>query len=205
MPHEANAIEHLRVIRNLMERATIYRAISSPTALVGGVLASILALWNFSASESTPFVQSWLVVLALSLVANTIFLWRDNSREGKLYLSSGLRLAIRAVLPSLLAAGVFSIYLIRVNAPVSLLSITWICFYGLALLSTEQFAPRSLVWLGRSFLFSGLMLLLGTTFSPLSDLSAHSIMGATFGLFHLIYAAATWPRRATVESLQPTA
>ena len=30
------AEEHLRVIRSLMERATVYRAISAPTALVGG-------------------------------------------------------------------------------------------------------------------------------------------------------------------------
>ena len=33
------AEEDLRVIRTLMERATVYRAISAPTALVGGVLS----------------------------------------------------------------------------------------------------------------------------------------------------------------------
>jgi hypothetical protein len=38
-PTEAE--EHLRVIRSLMEKATIYRAISAPTAFVGG-LASLL-------------------------------------------------------------------------------------------------------------------------------------------------------------------
>ena len=33
------AAEHLRTIRSLMERATVYRAISGPGALLGGVLA----------------------------------------------------------------------------------------------------------------------------------------------------------------------
>ena len=37
------AEEHLRAIRLLMERATIYRAISAPTALVGGLLSVGLA------------------------------------------------------------------------------------------------------------------------------------------------------------------
>ncbi len=209
MPHESNAIEHLRVIRNLMERATVYRAISAPTALVGGLLASALALLNFSGSLSTTFVGSWLVVLVLTLMANTLFLWRDNSREGKLLLSRGLRLAIRAVLPSLLAAVIFSICIIRENGPTSLLSITWVSFYGLTLLSTEQFAPRSLVWLGRTFLFAGLATLFASTFPHTIDVSnsrsAHLIMGVTFGLFHLIYATATWSRGAALQSVQPAA
>ena len=38
MNERTRAEEHLRVIRSLMERATIYRAISAPTALVGGLL-----------------------------------------------------------------------------------------------------------------------------------------------------------------------
>ena len=33
------ARQQLRVIRSLMERATIYRSLSAPTALVGGLLS----------------------------------------------------------------------------------------------------------------------------------------------------------------------
>jgi len=39
MNERSRGEEHLRVIRSLMERATIYRAISAPTALLGGLLA----------------------------------------------------------------------------------------------------------------------------------------------------------------------
>ena len=39
MIDHSNAEEDLRVIRTLMERATIYRAISAPTALVAGLLS----------------------------------------------------------------------------------------------------------------------------------------------------------------------
>ena len=43
MDERKRAEEHLRVIRSLMERATIYRAISAPTALVGSILALALS------------------------------------------------------------------------------------------------------------------------------------------------------------------
>ena len=39
MTEPAEAREQLRVIRSLMERATIYRSISAPTALIGGLLS----------------------------------------------------------------------------------------------------------------------------------------------------------------------
>ena len=39
MDERHRAEEHLRVIRTLMERATIYRAISASTALIGGLIA----------------------------------------------------------------------------------------------------------------------------------------------------------------------
>jgi len=205
MTQETNAIEHLRVIRTLMERATVYRAISSPTALVGGLLS--LAVCGINFFVPLPFVACWLVVLALTLVANSFFLWRDTSHEGRPIISSGLRLAIRAVLPSLVTAGVFSLPLLQEGKLHPTLATIWMVFYGLALLATEQFAPRSLVWLGRSFLAAGLVVLLATMLKvvPISaDVrGGHLIMGASFGLFHLIYAAATWPRKSAADQHEP--
>src|SRR2546421_298418 len=43
MDERLNAEENLRVIRQLMERATVYRAISAPTALVAGILSLLAA------------------------------------------------------------------------------------------------------------------------------------------------------------------
>ena len=184
-----------------MERATVYRAISSPTALVGGLLGVSLSSWNLFSSRPLPFVEGWLAALAVALLANTFFIWRDHSREGRPLISSGLRLAIRAVLPSVLAGGVFSFPFVREGEDYPFLAIIWVIFYGLALLSTEQFAPRSLIWLGRAFLLAGLsgFIAIHTHLSPLlfdEPRGANWIMGITFGLFHLIYAAATWRRRS---------
>jgi hypothetical protein len=77
-------------------------------------------------------------------------------------------------------------------------AIIWITLYGVGLLATQHFAPRSLVVLGGMFFVagcgSGLMLRFGpwgleTLASPLT---ASWLMAATFGGFHLAYAAAVW-------------
>ena len=75
----------------------------------------------------------------------------------------------------------------------------WIGFYGLALIATQHFAPRSLVYLGWGFLLTAVAM---TVFSRQLEyydtpLVPNVAMGATFGLYHLIYAACVWRSRLT--------
>ena len=210
MSIRAEAEENLRVIRSLMEKATVYRAISAPSALVGGALAVAVSLLliqfqrdqiHASFSAWTCFGLPWLGVLALTGAANVYFLWHDSRRRGEVFVSGGMRLAIRALLPGFLVAGVFTAFLLRSNELQAPLACIWVLCYGLALLATADFAPRSIARLGWSFLLCGLGLavaVLGFKAELFSNpaRSANLIMGATFGLFHLIYAACTWPRRS---------
>src|ERR1700742_90223 len=98
------AEEHLRVIRSLMEKATIYRAISVPTALVGGC-AGILAsaffhfLWRPGenrAAGSHLFLGCWLTALVIAGVGNIHFLRADAHRRGEKFVSAGMRAALWA-------------------------------------------------------------------------------------------------------------
>ncbi len=73
MDPRAKAEEDLRVIRSLMERATVYRAISAPTALVAGLLSIVAAVaiyWNNEVSlffhraiRGRQFAEIWIAVL----------------------------------------------------------------------------------------------------------------------------------------------
>lgn len=211
MPTRSDAEEHLRIIRSLMEKATIYRAISAPTALVGG-LASILvaALLHAkfasgaAADARALFLAGWLAVLAITAVANTWFLLRDARRRGDKFLSAGMRAAVRAFSPSYIVAALMTVLLAKET---TFLPPVWMLFYGLGLLATQHFAPRSIGFLGWSFVAAGVfvgMFCSGPTVSVLPDSAdkaefirhANVAMAATFGLFHLIYAACTWPRGA---------
>jgi hypothetical protein len=232
MIDRTEAEEHLRVIRSLMEKATVYRAISAEAAAVGGVLAVAASFafgnWLNRSADSYPHTQSpvhlliptWLAVLVLTAIANLYFLRRDAARRNEPFFSSGMRLAIRSLAPGFLAAGIGTYYICfyQLDRGYPFIVSLWCACYGLALLSTQTFAPRSLAILGWCFL--------GTTFFTtenalmLSGLAFYQIpaghdykvwlpwnsifefqrmMALTFGLFHLVYAACTWPRGSSTK------
>jgi hypothetical protein len=209
----SKAEQDLRVIRSLMERATIYRAISAPAALVAGLL-SIFAAAAIHFTQVTDlhvgrplgareYAVIWLIVLALALLGNAFFIWREARKGGRPFISSGMKLAVRAIAPNLLIPAGFTVWFFASGYKGGgeyQLTVVWIAFYGLALLSTGLFAPRSLVCLGWAFLLTALAL--PALKNAVGDLPANlpSIaMGITFGLYHLIYAVCAWPRKRADE------
>ncbi len=206
------AEENLRVIRSLMEKATIYRAISAPTALVGGLAASLVGVaLAWTADKHTEriltFFGAWMAVLAITAASNAFFIRRDAQRRGEPFISSGMKMALCALLPSHLAAAVVTLVAFAHRSTLHaaglslLLPYAWCILYGLGLLAMSHFAPRSIGRLGWAFLIAGLLMaadaFLGirATFGG-GEWLANLVMVATFGLFHLIYAACTWPRGA---------
>ena len=217
MADRSSAEEDLRVIRTLMERATTYRAISAPTALVGGLLSIIAAtLIEFSSRPGGPFghrinsrefVLIWLAVLALTVLTNVFVVWREATNSGRPFISSGMKLALRAIAPNLIVPALFTAWFLKVGylGGVELeLVVVWVVFYGLALLSTALFAPRSLVTLGWVVLLTGVSVPVAVNaLEGLSDNAPNMIMGVAFGLYHVIYAVLTWPRKNRTHSDQP--
>jgi hypothetical protein len=207
----SKAEEHLRVIRSLMERATIYRAISAPAALIAGFLSIFAAsaiYLNNQASTNRPvhgraFAVIWLIVLILAVATNAFFIWREAKKDGRPFISSGMKLSLRAIAPNLLIPAAVTLWFLvdgYKGATEPELVIAWIVFYGLALLSTGLFAPRSLVCLGWAFLLTALAI--PALRNVIGDLPANLptiAMGLTFGLYHLIYAVCAWPRKRADE------
>ena len=215
MSTDQAAEEHLRAIRLLMERATVYRAISAPTALFGGLLAIGLAaamLWwqaqdGVRNVDARAFYQAWFFVLAATLAANTFFIWQGAHQRGEPLISPGFRLAMLSVTPAFFAGIAVSAVLTITTGLALFPALMWMMFYGLGLLATMSFAPRSIVVLGWAFLFTAIMAFVYFVFAgvePDFDLPTPTrffpaaLMGATFGVYHLVYAACTWPRRVLV-------
>ena len=210
MDERSRAEEHLRVIRSLMERATIYRAISAPTALVAGVLSILSTAIVYVNNDvklifgrpvgPREFALIWIDVLILVLAANSFFVWREARYDGRPFVSPGMKLALRAVAPTLLIPMAFTIWFFKrgyLGGQELELVVVWVVFYGLALLSTALFAPRSLTLLGWAFLLTGIAIpVLINLLDELAGDVPTVVMGLAFGLYHLVYAAPTWPRRA---------
>jgi hypothetical protein len=220
MNDRSRAEEDLRVIRTLMERATVYRAISAPTALVGGMLSLLSAALIHLTTEPDSlnllgrairpreFAFIWIDVLVLTVIANIFFVWREAKSSGRPFISSGMRLALRAIAPNLIVPAIFTLWFLKkdflLEAVELELVMIWVVFYGLALLSTALFAPRSLAILGWAFLLTGVAVpILANRLEGLLDDLPNVVMGVTFGLYHLIYAACTWSRKRGATGDQP--
>ena len=83
----------LRVIRSLMERATVYRAISAPASLVAGLLSIFAAAGIYLNNQAIPvhgrvFAAVWLIVLILAVATNAFFIWREAKKDGRPFISS---------------------------------------------------------------------------------------------------------------------
>ena len=218
MSDRAAAEENLRVIRNLMERATVYRAISAPSALVAGLLSTLAAGFVYYNNEVNlllgrtvrprEFAGLWIGVLIVAALGNLFFIRREAKAANRPFVSSGMRLALMAITPNLLIPAAFTLWFFQtgyLGARELDLVAVWVAFYGLALLATSLFAPRSLALLGWAFLISSLSIpLLVNVIDNLTDDVPDTVMGVTFGLYHLVYAVAAWPRRNRVPEALPT-
>ncbi len=211
------ALENLRIIRSLMEKAHIYRAVSAPAALVGGVMALVASAWPVqhalakngeSVMCETCFLATWLVILGIASVLNALLLAKEAARRSQPFVSEGMRMALRAFAPPMLVGGCVGIGLIVFLHNLTLAALIWILCYGLALLSTASFSPRSLPRLGWAFVITGLLLFFAWAANRdvdllSSDLAPASLaMGLTFGLLHVIYALAVFFSPTLVE-VQP--
>lgn len=208
------ALENLRIIRSLMEKAHIYRAVSAPAALTGGVLALAASAWPVQHAlthHGDPvmcepcFLKMWLSILAVASVLNVVLLAKEARRRSQPFVSAGMRMALKAFAPPMLVGGVVGIGLIVFLHQFVVAALIWALCYGLALLATSSFSPRSLVRLGWAFVITGLVLFLAWAANSdvrmlSSDMAPASlIMGITFGLLHVVYAVAVFFSRKPAE------
>jgi hypothetical protein len=207
MSPQETASDHLRIIRTLLERAQVYRAVSAPAALVGGVLALALATRLYFANlEPKVFLIAWLAILVITAKLNTLLLYRAAVEKGRTFVSSELKLAVRTFAPPMLAAGLLGILVGIARGELTLAAVIWVLGYGCALLAGAGFSPRSIKRLGRAFFVAGsafgciwaaqLLWAGKVTDGQLSCI----VMGSTFGLLHVAYAAAVFLRPAQSAS-----
>ena len=201
MKNSDHALEHLKVIRGMMEKATVYRVLSAPAAIFGGFLAILIGYYFFAQDQKEIYLSgyhffwTWVVALVVADSFNGFLLFRRARKEGINFLSAGLKHTCFACAPAAIAGGIISYEV--VEQEVELCALVWILCYGVAILAMGGAAPRSLRRLGWSFLIFGIIIFLvwmkyGPAFSP--GLGIHGPVGAagiimmlTFGLLHLIY------------------
>ena len=200
MNDSEKALNQLNLIREMMEKATVYRALSAPAAIFGGLLAVLLGLYFLLQDKNGEFVDgahyfwTWVVALIIADSFNALLLFKRAKREGSKFISSGVKLTILRTAPAAIAGAIISFEATKND--IELCTLVWILCYGAALLAMGEVAPRSLKRLGWSFIVFGTVFFLiwmkfRAALSPVLGIgylgSASIMMIATFGILHIGY------------------
>lgn len=176
------AAQTLEVIRTLMERTTQYRLLTAWAGLAAGSLAGTGALLFTVVDASNPyhFASIWTLVFAGSLLVTSVGTVMRGRLHGEQVWSRQARAVVLALLPSLAAAVVLSVFFFSRGGDEHLwLPGVWMLCYGQGALATSAYAPASIRWLGVATLLAGaLTLWLGQPW-------AIWMMGLVFGLGHI--------------------
>jgi len=183
------AEEHLRVIRQAMERSTKHSTLSGLSGVLAGgyaIVAALLAPTDLSTwPQKGIFVAVWGATLFLALLTDILLTKRRAAKFGKTAFSPlGAHLA-RAVAPGLLmGAGVTLFHLLHPERLGTYLYGLWILCYAVSLLAIGMFSRREVSVMGWAFLGAGLLAL---TLPSGFGIGPRALMAATFGGFHIVY------------------
>lgn len=186
------AEEHLRLIRQAMERSTRHSTLSGLSGVLAGcfALAACLLTALRVGDPAHPdhrlgFVGIWGATLALAALGDIVLTKRRAARVGKTAFSSLGRQLARAVAPGLLAGlAVTLLYLAHPQLIGPFLYGFWMLCYAVALLAIGMLSVREVSVLGWAFLAAGTITLLLPEGSPVGP---RALMAVAFGGFHVVY------------------
>jgi hypothetical protein len=176
----SQAARNLEVIRTLMERTCQYQLLTARAGLAAGFLAGAGALLFVLLDPADPaaFAAVWGLVFAGSFLATAVGTLVRGRERGERVWSRPARAVVGALMPSLAAAGVLTVFFFTRGWHLWLPGV-WMLCYGQGALATAVYAPPPIRWLGLLMLPAGaLTLALGPT-------AAVPMMGVVFGLGHV--------------------
>ena len=183
------AEEHLRVIRDAMERSTRHSTLSGLSGILAGLiaLAACFLTRTFVDGSSVRFVLVWGATLALAATIDIILTKRRAARVGKTAFSPLGRQLARAVVPGLLVGSAMTaFYVLHPETLGTYVYGFWMLCYAASLLAIGMFSLREVSILGWAFLAAGTL----TLFLPVGFfIGPRGMMAVTFGGFHIVYGA----------------
>jgi hypothetical protein len=177
---EPAALEHLRVIRQTMERSAAFTAVPGWGFCITGLTALIAGPIAYHQKTAEGWLAAWLIEAMIAATIALVMMHRKATRLGTEVLSiSGRRLFI-GLLPALAAGGLLTVALMW-SGPVNLIPGVWLVLYGVAVMQAGAFSVRTVPAMGAAFVGFGAIAL------PLPWLWANVTLIAGFALLHIIF------------------
>ena len=174
------ALDNLRYIRETMERAGSFTAISGAGMVASGGVAIVAAAATWGRPLDHRWVTSWLVAAVVAALINIGAIVRKARRAGAPLLSGAGRKLFVNLLPAMFIGALLTIVLQHAG-DAALLPGVWLLLYGAAVVAGGAYSVRSIPAMGVCFLALGTAAL----FAPAAW--ANAFMAAGFGAAHLAF------------------
>ena len=176
----ARAMDNLRFIRETMEAAGTFTAVSGWGQVVIGITAVLAALIAEPFQWTTDWVLVWAAEAFLALLISVWFMYNKARKASIPLLSGSARKLLFSFSPVFVVGLVITAALIRLSM-ISLLPGMWMLLYGTAVVAAGAFSVRSVPVMGAAFICVGATAL----FAPASWGTALMIIG--FGALHAVF------------------
>ena len=174
------AMDNLAFIRNTMEAAGSFTAVSGWGMVAIGVLAILVAIVASLQKTATGALNIWL---ASAVLSPTIMMWAmvRKARSAKMPLLSGPgRKFVLSFSPPMVVGALLTLVLYRAGL-VEVSPGVWLLLYGTAVVAGGAFSVRIVPVMGLCFMAAGVVSL----FSPMS--LSLILLGIAFGGLHIVF------------------
>jgi len=174
------AMDNLRFIRETMERAGSFTAVSGWGSIATGLTALVAAGIASFATEPLLWLAVWSVEALLALGIGTWAVVQKARAAGLPLLTGPGRKVALSLSPPLLTGALLTMVLFRAGL-LSVLPGMWLLLFGVGIVAAGSYSVRIVPVMGLSFMLLGAVALL----LPISW--ANAVMAVGFGGLHILF------------------
>jgi hypothetical protein len=177
---QGRAIDDLRFIRETMENAAAFTAVSGWGMVAVGAIAFAAAGVAVTQPTIRGQLIAWFAAAAASIAVSSYAIWRKATRASSpLFHGAGMKFLLSFLPP--MTVGAILTYALLERGDFDLVPPMWLMLYGTAVITGGAFSVRVVPLMGLLFIAVGVASLMMPAWTT------HWVLGAAFGALHVIF------------------